>query len=73
MCLDIPDPANGDILFQPDNSAPFDLNTEAMYICNTGYVPVGGDLFQVCIPNHDFDIGYWNGTAPSCERELDKV
>ncbi len=68
MCPDLPDPVYGNIIFINDTTALFDLGTHAMYKCNDGFVPVGGDAIRVCL-NIGQNEGQWDGTAPSCERE----
>ena len=64
---------NGNILFVSDSVAPFDLGTVAIYKCYPGYVLIGEYKVRNCLANHNLDIGYWNGTAPSCERESSRI
>ena len=69
-CDDLPDPENGNIVFTPDNTAPFDLNTVAMYECFPGYVLAGEFEERTCMADHDLDTGFWDRAAPTCECEL---
>ncbi len=68
MCPDLPDPVNGDIVFEDDLTAPFDLGTLAKYTCSPGFVPFGDSTVRVCL-NAGVEEGEWDGTSSSCERE----
>ena len=66
MCPDLPDPMYGDIDYMNDTTAPFELETKAVYRCNEGFVLVGGDEVRECMSTGDVE-GEWSGTAPSCQ------
>ena len=68
-CDDLPDPDNGNILFMADDTAPFDLGTVATFKCYPGFVLVGAFENFTCMADHVNDIGFWDGTAPACERK----
>ena len=69
-CADLPDPDNGNILFMADDTAPFDLGTVATFKCYPGFVLVGNFENLTCMADHENDMGYWDGTAPTCEGML---
>ena len=64
---------NGNILFMSDDTAPFDLGTVATYKCYPGFALVGEYKVRNCLANQNLGIGFWNGTAPSCECEFGSV
>ncbi len=66
-CEDLPDPANGQITFSSDNTAPFDFDTIANYGCDFGYVLMGGSRERECYGDGLSSRGQWLGSAPSCE------
>lgn len=65
-CEDLPDPANGQITFFDDNTAPFIVDTIANYDCDFGYVLVGG-MERVCLGDGFSSRGQWLGSTPTCE------
>ena len=69
-CPDIPDPSHGNIYFNVDKTAPFDIGTTATYHCFYGYHPVGGSLVRVCESGESDSENFWNGTAPFCQGKL---
>ena len=77
-CGDIPDPENGQIIHVPDTHAPFEFGNEAQYSCyvdgetRIGYGLTGGNHTRTCTGDGSSLVGYWTGTAPTCERELDQ-
>lgn len=74
-CEDIPDPENGQIRHVPDTHAPFEYGNEALYSCYVdgeqpiGYGLTGGNHTRVCSGDSSSVVGYWTGTAPTCECE----
>lgn len=71
LCPDIPDPANGQILFSGNMIAPFELRTVATYSCDPGYgLMAMMDTTERTCEDLDSDIvGEWSATPPSCEGE----
>ena len=69
-CINLPDIANGAIIYTPPLMVSFDVlhtgqrlvGTIATYSCSPGYQLVGGSSLRVCGPD-----GAWNGTTLSCE------
>ena len=55
---------NGRIEYFPDTTAPYLEGTNATHICNPGYGLVG-NMIRTCRNDTMFD-----GTEPTCEREL---
>ena len=66
MCDFIPDPDNGRVTFSPDATPPFDFETRATYICNSGYGISGGNVLRTCRGDGLTANGTWTGTAPFC-------
>ena len=64
MCSDLPNPANGLILFS--SPAPYEFGTTATYICNTGY-GLSGDVTRTCEGDGSSPTGMWSGALPTCE------
>lgn len=69
MCLDIADPLNGQIIFSPDELAPFNYATVATYSCEVSY-GLNGNNTRVCAGDGTSLVGVWDGEAPTCERRL---
>ncbi len=69
MCEDIPDPLNGNIVFEIDTVATFDVLTTATYSCDPGYSLQGSDVVRTCTGTSNDHLGTFNGVAPTCERE----
>ncbi len=65
QCEDLPNPVNGVISFSPDDTAPFDFGTIALYTCDTGF-GLNGDDQRTCAGNSDSIVGEWIGVPPSC-------
>ncbi len=68
LCGVLPAIDNGRIEYLPDTTAPFDVSTVAIYICDEGYVLMGGSPMRNCIVLSDGGA-IFNGTAPTCERK----
>ena len=69
MCEDIPDPLNGNIVFEMDTTATFDGLTTATYSCDPGFSMQGGDMIRTCAGTADNSLGTFDGDAPTCDRE----
>ncbi len=69
MCEDISDPENGNIVFETDTTATFDVLTKATYSCDPGYSLQGSDVVRNCTGNVNNPLGTFDGVAPTCERE----
>ena len=63
MCPALDAPANGQIMYDSDMSAPFDFRTTATYDCDSGYGLSGGTSVRTC------ESEGWSGSAPTCQRE----
>ena len=76
MCLDIPDPINGQIIFDPDTHSPFLFGTVASYSCFfdgenlIAFGLTGGNHTRTCDGDGSHYIGNWTGTAPTCESKM---
>jgi len=57
QCPDLPDPKNGQVSLSGMTVGRF-----AIYQCDAGFIPTGGNVVRVCEPN-----GQWSGSAPTCE------
>ncbi len=57
MCPELPSLANGTIMY---SNMQGNNNTEAWYICNTGYT-LSGNKTRVCMNENT-----WSGMAPTC-------
>ena len=68
MCPDIPDPENGQIVFDADTTCPFDLGTTATYSCHYGYSLVG-EAVRTCEGDGTQEYGTWSTPAPECVGE----
>lgn len=67
MCPHIPAPDNGCIDFAEDKTAPFMIDTTAMYSCDPGYSLVGTAL-RTCVL--DSPNGVWSPQEePVCSRK----
>ncbi len=67
VCTDLSAIDNGQVMYLPDPSSPYDYGTVATYACNNGFGLVGG-VTRTC--NSDGGVstmGIWDGFAPSCE------
>ncbi len=60
-------PANGQVTFVTDTTAPYDFATVATYTCNTGYGLIGGDVSRSCGGDMSNTTGVWSGVVPTCE------
>ncbi len=69
MCPDIADPLNGQIIFIPDELAPFQYATVATYSCEFSY-GLNGNRTRVCAGDGSSLVGVWDGDAPTCDRTL---
>ncbi len=69
LCGVLPAIDNGRIEYFPDTTAPFDVSTVAMYMCDEGYVLMGGSPMRNCIIVLSDGGAIFNGTAPTCERK----
>ena len=68
-CEDIPDPDNGQIVFDTDTTSPFDLETTATYSCDAGFELQNGDTVRTCEGDGTTETGTWSGMAPVCVGE----
>ncbi len=66
MCPDIPDPINGQIVFNVDNVAPFAFGTMASYSCNSGYTLDVGTNPRECGGGGSSSTGEWSDGALTC-------
>ena len=69
MCPDIADPEYGQIIFSPDQIAPFSYGTVANFSCVSGY-GLNGGAKQICGGNGSSTDGVWSGSSPTCNCEL---
>ncbi len=53
-------------MYSTDTTEPFDYQTAATYICNTGYGLSVGDRVGICVGSSQ-GPGEWRGTAPTCQ------
>lgn len=65
-CPAISAPANGQVSFATDTTAPYDFATVATYTCDTGY-GLAGDAIRSCGGDMSNTTGVWSGAAPTCE------
>ena len=68
-CSDIADPANGQIVFSPDQTAPFTYGTLASFSCFTSY-GLDGETTRHCGGNGSSVNGVWSGSNPTCNCEF---
>ena len=68
-CEDIPDPVNGQVVFDTDTTCPFDLGTTATYSCDAGFELQNGDIVRTCEGDGTTETGTWSGMAPVCVGE----
>ena len=66
-CQDIPDPANGQIHFVPDQTAPFNFGTLATFSCDPGY-GLDWEAKRQCGGNGNSTDGVWSDSSPTCSR-----
>ncbi len=66
-CEELESLANGVITYQPDDVAPYSLNTNANHVCNRGYRLVGAQV-RVC-EDVGANEGEFNQEAPFCQRK----
>ena len=67
MCLDLPNPQNGRIDFSIDETAFFDYNTNATYVCDIGYGLTDEGAVRICGGDETSTTGVWSGDSPTCE------
>ena len=67
MCPDLPNPLNGRIDFSIDETALFDYNTTAAYVCDIGYGLTDEGAVRRCSGDETSTTGIWSGEAPTCE------
>ena len=63
-CPALSPPTNGHITFIGDDTAPYNLSTNAVYDCDVGYELIKGDVTRTCV-NSNFQV-QWSGIAPQC-------
>ena len=63
MCPLLDALVNGQIMYDPDMTAPFDFGTTATYSCDSGYGLSGGTSVRTC------ESEGWSGSAPTCQGE----
>ncbi len=68
LCDELALIVNGRIEYLPDTTAPYDVSTVAIYICDEGYALMGGSPMRNCIGLSNGGA-IFNGTAPTCERK----
>ncbi|XP_064384964.1 uncharacterized protein LOC135333878 isoform X2 [Halichondria panicea] len=67
VCTDLSAIDNGQVMYSPDPSSPYDYGTVATYVCNNGFGLVGG-VTRTCSSDGGVStMGIWDGFAPSCE------
>ena len=69
LCLHLADPVYGQIFYESDIVAPFDLNTTAYYLCIPGFSLTEGDPLRTCEGDGTSVVGEWSGMAPDCGGE----
>ena len=69
MCLHLPDPEYGQIFYEPDMIAPFELDSTAYYLCIPGFGLTEGDPLRTCEGDGTNVVGEWSGMAPDCGSE----
>lgn len=68
LCHELPAITDGHIFYQPDRTAPFDLHTVAMYVCDIGF-SLQGNLTRMCTSVESSVIGVFEGITPACQRK----
>ncbi len=68
ICPPLTVPPNGLITYSPDVNPPFDYQTVANYVCNTGFALSGGTTGSPAVCE-DVNGGEWIGDQFTCERE----
>lgn len=71
QCQPLEELTNGSIMYSPNTTNNFMLNTTAMYTCDNGFFLVG-DERSTCIDDDGQDaMGVWSlSTPPTCVRKL---
>ena len=70
MCPDLPDPANGQIMYATDTTPEFEFETTATYVCNPEYGLLEGNGIRTCGGDGSTYRGIWEGEVPVCDRKL---
>ncbi len=60
---------NGQIIYSPDTTAPFEFDTNATYSCNDGFFLEGSEQ-SVCDGDGSSVNGQWDASPPRCTRKL---
>ncbi len=64
-CSELTPLVNGRINYFTDTTAPFDFNTVASHLCDTGY-GIEGDVDRICSGDGSSPVGVWSSTTTTC-------
>ncbi len=70
QCLELPVPANGNIIYDKERDPSYMFGTEAVYQCEQGYRLVFGDERRLCQMDGLDTTGSWSGVEPICESKF---
>ena len=74
ICHTLPNILNGFITYAPDTTPDYDLDTVAIYACDTGFVldlSLERSVTRTCVDDDGLDaIGVFDRQAPICVRKL---
>ena len=66
MCANLPDLANGTVVYSPDTNFPFEFMTVATYVCDSGFGLIGTET-RTCDHDDSSPNGKWTGMAAFCD------
>ena len=69
MCLSLPNPMNGEIVYSSGITGDQEFGTTATYICESGFGLSGEERVRTCTSDGSSTTGSWTGSAPSCLGE----
>ena len=73
MCSDLAAPDNGQVMYSLDMTSPYDFQTMATYVCDSGFGLSGGTRTRTCGDGDGLtNNGVWSGSVATCEREFIK-
>ncbi len=76
MCSNLIAPEFGFINYTIDETYPYDLGTNAIYTCISGYQLRLSENFEdkqynrTCVGNYSSSVGNWTGFDPECISKL---
>ena len=71
LCNTLGAPVNGQVIYSPDTTSPYDFGTMATYVCDSGFGISGGTRTRACSDGDGLtNAGVWSRSSVTCDGNL---